>query len=178
MTKKPKPPRENPHHLRIDLANRLFFKLYQCANMLHKTGTKAVEAQGLTTQQWAVMGALSRTEAAAGMGVGDLARYLLVSRQNLAGLLTRMEAAGFVRTLTDPSDKRARLVQLTEAGEQVWRHDAAESIAAYYGQALEGFSSNDMVHTLHYLLQLLDNMQAIDAHQSGNADSEAPILGS
>src|SRR4029453_8410998 len=45
---------------RIELANRVFFRLYQCANMLHKTGTKAVESEGLTTQQWAVLGALSR----------------------------------------------------------------------------------------------------------------------
>ena len=65
--------------IKMELANRLFFRLYQCANMLHKTGTRAVEAQGLTTQQWAVMGALSRPEAAQGMGMGDLARYLLMS---------------------------------------------------------------------------------------------------
>ncbi len=43
---------------RMELANRLFFKLYQCANMLHKTGSRAVESEGLTTQQWAVLGAL------------------------------------------------------------------------------------------------------------------------
>lgn len=172
MSNTPSTPRENPQQLRIDLANRLFFKLYQCANMLHKTGTKAVEAQGLTTQQWAVMGALSRAEAAQGMGVGDLARYLLVSRQNLAGLLTRMEATGYVQMLTDPNDKRARLVQLTEAGQQVWQHDAAASIAGYYEQALEGFSSNDMVHSLHYLLKLLDNMQAIDAQQTSSGEGD------
>lgn len=64
MSKTAKTPRENPNQLRTYLANRLYFKLYQCANMLHKTGTKAVEAQGLTTQQWAVMGALSRPESA------------------------------------------------------------------------------------------------------------------
>ena len=45
---------------KTDLANRLFFRLYQCANMLHKTGSRAVEEEGLTTQQWAVLGALSR----------------------------------------------------------------------------------------------------------------------
>ena len=32
---------------RIELANRLFFRLYQCANMLHKTGTRAEMEQGL-----------------------------------------------------------------------------------------------------------------------------------
>ena len=62
----------------MELANRIFFKLYQCANMLHKTGSRAVQDEGLTTQQWAVLGALSRPEAAQGMGVGELARYLMV----------------------------------------------------------------------------------------------------
>jgi len=41
---------------RTELANRVFFSLYQCANMLRKTGTKSVESEGLTTQQWAVLG--------------------------------------------------------------------------------------------------------------------------
>ena len=45
--------------------------------MLHKTGSRAVEAEGLTTQQWAVLGALSREKAQGGMSMGDLARYLI-----------------------------------------------------------------------------------------------------
>ena len=56
---------------RAEMANRLFFRLYQCSNMLHKTGTRAVEAEGLTTQQWAVLGALSRNSAQGGVSVGD-----------------------------------------------------------------------------------------------------------
>ena len=48
---------ENPissEKLKLEMANRLFCRLYQCANMLHKTGSRAVEEEGLTTQQWAV----------------------------------------------------------------------------------------------------------------------------
>ena len=90
---------------RMDLANRLFFKLYQCTNMLHKTGTRAVEDEGLTTQQWAVLGALSRPEAQGGMSVGDLARYLMVSRQNLSGLLSRMERDGRLKLVADARDR-------------------------------------------------------------------------
>jgi hypothetical protein len=52
-------------------ADRLFFRLYHCANMLHKTGSRAVEADGLTTQQWAVLGALSREKAEGGMSCPD-----------------------------------------------------------------------------------------------------------
>ena len=55
----------------FEMANRLFFRLYQCANMLHKTGSRAVEAEGLTTQQWAVLGALSREQARDGLSMGD-----------------------------------------------------------------------------------------------------------
>jgi hypothetical protein len=45
---------------RFDVANRLFLRLYQSSNLMHKTGTRAVGAFGATTQQWAVMGALAR----------------------------------------------------------------------------------------------------------------------
>ncbi|MDF2465693.1 MAG: transcriptional regulator, partial [Ramlibacter sp.] len=55
-----------------------------------------MEQEGLTTQQWAVLGALSREKAQGGMSMGDLARYLMVSRQNLSGLIGRMQRDGHV----------------------------------------------------------------------------------
>jgi DNA-binding MarR family transcriptional regulator len=146
----------------IEVANRLFFRLYQCANMLHKTGTRAIEEEGLTTQQWAVLGALSRPQAGAGMKLGDLARYLMVSRQNLAGVIGRLERDGRVESASDPQDGRSRLLRMTALGNDVWRAQALPKIHAYYAQALDGFSFNDMAHTLHYLLQILGNMQQLD----------------
>jgi len=147
---------------RMELANRIFFKLYQCANMLHKTGSRAVQDEGLTTQQWAVLGALSRPEAAQGMGVGELARYLMVSRQNLSGLITRMTRDGHIAMSTDGRDRRSRLVVMTDSGRHVWMELAQPKIKAYYEQVLQDFSMGDMAHTLHYFLKLLDNMEKID----------------
>jgi DNA-binding MarR family transcriptional regulator len=147
---------------RLDLANRLFFRLYQCTNMLHKTGTRAVEKEGLTTQQWAVLGALSRADAKGGMSVGDLARYLKVSRQNLSGLLGRMERDGHIELTADSRDRRAKLVSMTQHGHQVWEKDALPKIRLYYETALTDFSTGDLTHTLHYLMKLLDNMEKID----------------
>src|SRR5438034_4321378 len=105
-----KHPNDSVNVARMELANRLFFRLYQCANMLHKTGSRAVEDLGLTTQQWAVLGALSRPGAEGGMSVGDLARYLLVSRQNLSGLISRMERDGHLCIVQDGRDRRSRLI--------------------------------------------------------------------
>ena len=157
---------KNQDFARHEIANRLFFRLYQCDNMLHKTGTKAVESEGITTQQWAVLGALSRPEVAqgkgGGMSIGDLARYLLMSRQNLAGLITRMVRNGHIEVLTDESNRRTKLVSLTTPGRKVWLKDAQPKIRAYYRAALVDFSTGDLAHTLHYLLKLLGNMKELD----------------
>lgn len=158
--------------VRMELANRLFFRLYQCANMLHKTGTRAVESEGLTTQQWAVLGALSRPEAEGGMSVGDLARYLMVSRQNLSGLISRMERDGRISSAPDGRDRRSRLVTMTASGRHVWLVEAQPKIHNYYDQALAGFSVNDVTHTLHYLLKLLENMQRVDDAQGESEEGE------
>ena len=163
-------PSKNTESTRMDLANRVFFRLYQCANMLHKTGSRAVEAEGLTTQQWAVLGALSRPQAQGGMSIGDLARYLMVSRQNLAGLISRMERDGHISTAPDGRDRRSRLVTITKSGYQVWNVKALPKIHGYYEEALDGFSTNDLTHTLHYLLKLLDNMKQLDGDGASEQD--------
>lgn len=152
---------------RNELANRLFFRLYQCANMLHKTGTRAVEAEGLTTQQWAVLGALSREQVQDGMSVGELARYLMVSRQNLAGLIGRMERNDLIVVQPDARDRRSRVVTMTGSGREVWTEQAQPKIRDYYERILAGFSTNDITHALHYLLKMLENMQQLDEEWNG-----------
>jgi DNA-binding MarR family transcriptional regulator len=158
--------------IKLDLANRLFFRLYQCANMLHKTGSRAVEQEGLTTQQWAVLGALSRETAEGGMSIGDLARYLMVSRQNLSGLISRMERDGHVGVAPDPQDRRSRVVTMTESGRHVWLALAQPKIRVYYERLLENFSTDDVTHALHYLLKILDNMKQLDAEWVGPDEGE------
>jgi DNA-binding MarR family transcriptional regulator len=152
------------HGARFELANLLFFRLYQCANLLHKTGTKAVESEGLTTQRWAVLGALSRPESADGMAVGDLAKFLKVSRQSLAGVVKHLEDDELIGSETDPSDGRSRRIRLTARGAERWHARALPLIDDYYEQAAAGLSIEDMSHALHYFSRLLENMTDIDSH--------------
>src|SRR5690606_33013432 len=158
--------------LRMELANRLFFRLYQCANMLHKTGTRAIEEEGLTTQQWAVLGALSRPQAQAGMKLGDLARYLMVSRQNLSGVIGRLERDGRVATAPDPQDRRSRLITMTPGGREVWQRRALPKIHEYYDDVLQDFSTNDTINAVHYLLKMLNRMQQLDTQSPDAAEED------
>jgi len=141
--------------------------------MLHKTGSRAVEAEGLTTQQWAVLGALSREKAQEGMSIGDLARYLMVSRQNLAGLLSRMERDGHIVVAPDTRDRRSRIVSMTKPGQRVWHVSAQPKIRAYYEELLTDFSIGDTTHALHYLLKLLENMKRVDGKQLNGEDEDS-----
>jgi DNA-binding MarR family transcriptional regulator len=145
-----------------DLANRVFFRLYQCANIMHKTGTRALEETGITTQQWAIIGALARGGYEQGIAVGDLTRYLLVTRQNLAGVLSRLESHDLIERVVSPSDSRSRLIRLTPKGRGLWRRDMSPRIGEFYAAALDGFSTTDKIHTVHYFDKLLNNMKRLD----------------
>lgn len=159
---------ESTQNLSIDdLGNRLFFRLYQCANMMHKTGTRALEDTRVTTQQWAIIGALARDGAVDGIAVGDLTRFLMVSRQNLTGILSRLEAQGLIERVVSPTDSRSRLIRLTEKGRTLWRTEMRARIAAFYDSALEGFSNTDKIHAIHYFDKLLQNMKQIDPDTGG-----------
>ncbi len=146
---------------RFDVANRMFLRLYQASNLLHKTGTKAVSAYGATTQQWAVLGALSRPGAReAGMTVKDLVRFLMVSRQNLSAVLDRLETAGHVERLRSEGDGRLRHVRLTVAGVATWAAMQGD-IRAYYATALADFSTEEAVTLYRLLDRLRDSLAAI-----------------
>jgi len=151
------------------LPNRIFFRLYQCANAMHKTGTNAVQDFGVTTQQLAILGALSRPQVENGITVGELAHFLKVSRQNLTGVLSRLQEHGYVRRSVDPDDSRSRRIHLTQEGLQMWRDNLVPEISAYYRDAMRGFSTEDQVDTLHYMNKLLDNLVRIDTDKRLNS---------
>jgi len=141
----------------MEISNRLFFRFFQAANTLHTMGTQALDEFGVTTQQWSVLGALSRPQVKDGMGVGELSRFLLVSRQNLSGLLTRLERDGLIERATSDQDRRSRKVKLSTKGRELWAA-LAEPIHAFYDEALKGFSFDDRLQFIHYVSLLQRNM--------------------
>ena len=146
---------------RFEVANRIFFRMYQAQNLVHKTGTRFMIELGSTTQQWAVLGALSRPAAKDhGLTVKDLLAFLMVSRQNLTAVLDRLETAGLVERTRIAGDGRLRYIQLTPLGVTTWR-DMQGSIADYYDAALIGFSAEDAVQLFRLLDRLKTGLAAI-----------------
>lgn len=150
------------------VANRLFFRLFQASNILQKQTTSAV---GLTTVQWAVLGALSRQGHEEGVAFNDLTDYLVVSRQNLDGVLKRLEREGHVRRIPHPDDGRARLILLTSQGREFWE-SLQPRIHDFYAQGLKSFGFDDTVSLLHYLNQLQKDLEEITSQETASVEKE------
>lgn len=150
-----------PDRVADHLNNRIFFRLFQVANTLQK---QAVKELGVTTVQWAVLGALSDPRPTYGIAVGTLADFLVVSRQNLDGVLKRLERDGLVERVTDPEDKRARVVKLTREGFAFWA-ELRERIFQFYDQAVSGFKFDDRVALAHYLNELQRQLMKVRLEQ-------------
>lgn len=145
------------------LNNRLFFRLFQIGNQLER---QSIQQLGISTVQWAVLGALSRDSVAAGMPFGGLSEYLAVTRQNLDGVLKRLERDGLVRRVTDDGDKRARIVQLTPQGRTFWV-EILQRIYQFYDQAASRFSFDGRVAFVHYLNELQKDLVKVELPKAG-----------
>jgi len=99
------------------IPNTLFFRLFQTGNVLQR---QVQNEMGISTVQWAVLGALSRAGFEEGISFNQLTEYLFVSRQSLDGVLKRMERDNHVLRVPHPDDGRARLVRLTDQGREYW----------------------------------------------------------
>ena len=142
-----------------EIATRIFFRIYQCDNMINKTVTNALTEYKITSQQWATLGALSRPQAENGMTVGALSRFLKVSRQNLAGVLSRLEKRQLIEKTADHADARVRLVRLTQDGRALWA-EMRPAVNRYFGDMLQESSFDDNVAFLNRLNVLFRKLEA------------------
>ena len=84
---------------------------------------------------------------------GMLAADLQLSSGAMTNRLDRMEKAGLIRRLPDPSDRRGTLVEPTEAGHAAW--DATVGKQGRREQAITSVLSEDQRVELHRLLRIL-----------------------
>ena len=87
-------------------------------------GARAVEARVLDALAAAgfddmtpSQGRIAARIGPSGTRIGDLAEQALVTKQTATATVDRLESAGYVRRVPDPTDARARLVVIAERGE-------------------------------------------------------------
>jgi DNA-binding MarR family transcriptional regulator len=86
----------------------------QLANLLNRRLAPVFEKAKVTPQQWAVLVALADENAP--VTLVALARRLVVTKQNMTGMIARLEQLGVAERQGDPNDLRSSRVQLTRRG--------------------------------------------------------------
>lgn len=86
----------------------------QLANLLNRRLAPVFEKAKVTPQQWAVLSAIDAEDAP--VTLVALARRLAVTKQNMTGMIGRLEQLGLAERHGDPNDLRSSRVALTRRG--------------------------------------------------------------
>ena len=91
--------------------------IVQLANLLNRRLAPVFEKANVTPQQWAVLTVIAAEEEP--LTLASVARRLAVSKQNMTGMMTRLEQRGLVERAEDPADLRSAKVRLTRRGRSI-----------------------------------------------------------
>jgi DNA-binding MarR family transcriptional regulator len=97
----------------------------QLGNLLTRALAPVFEKANVTPQQWAVLATIGEEPT----NLAAVARKLAVSKQNMTGMMARLEQLGVVERSDDPEDLRSSRVQLTRRGRAI-----VERLAPMYEQ--------------------------------------------
>jgi len=96
-----------------DAGRDLVSGVIQLANLLTRRMAPLFDRARITPQQWAILSVLAD---GGPMTLAGLARTVMVTKQNMTGMVARLEQLGLAERHGDPKDLRASRVQLTRRG--------------------------------------------------------------
>ena len=134
----------------------------QLANVLTRRLAPLFQRAGVTPQQWNVLSIVAESDAP--MTLAGIGRAMRVSKQNMTGMIARLEQLGFVERDGDPNDLRSSHVQLTRRGRSI-----VEKNRAAYQQWIETIGGGAVSERdLQSLARTIDKL--IDAVESSAGD--------
>ncbi len=86
--------------------------IIQLANLLTRRLAPVFEKSNITPQQWAVLVTIAEEP----ISLAAVARRLAVSKQNMTGMIARLEQLGVIERKGNPEDLRASRLELTRRG--------------------------------------------------------------
>jgi DNA-binding MarR family transcriptional regulator len=120
---------------------------------LRRSMEETLEEHGLSLGEWKVLGTLRRSERPRMSTPGELSSQLELSSGAMTNRLDRLEAAGLIRRLPDPDDRRGVLIELTDDGDQAWLEST--SAQAVREAFVAGALTKTEQHELNALLRKL-----------------------
>ncbi|WP_187119064.1 MarR family winged helix-turn-helix transcriptional regulator [Bacillus marasmi] len=126
------------------------------SNLLSKYGSKMVADVGLNSiQQWVILRSIINKE---DISIGELREETLVTKQNMTGMINRLQQANLVTLSTDPEDKRRTRVKITEKGRQIY-DQLSTSRNEFNNQTYHIYSEDEIMALSKLLNRLVDHLK-------------------
>ncbi len=134
----------------------LVLETFRFNGMLIAAGNALCEGTGLTAARWQVLGAID----AAGqpVTVSDIARLMGLTRQTVQRLVDELENLDVVNRTDHPQHGRARLVELTASGAELYE-ELRRRQAPWANGVAEGFSASEITTALNVLRALRERLE-------------------
>jgi DNA-binding MarR family transcriptional regulator len=132
----------------------------QLANLFTRRLAPVFDRANVTPQQWAVLSVLASAEAP--MSLAAVAREMLVSKQNMTGMIARLEQLGLAERNGDPKDLRSSRVQLTRKGRALiekTRPAYAEWLERVGGENVSGRDLAALSRAVNKLIDALESSE-------------------
>lgn len=129
----------------------------QIHDRLEKRANNSLRAQDLTMMQVSVLIALHYSERQQ-LSMKELERRFGVAQSTVAGIISRLEQKELVEALSDPEDKRVKLVHITQIGETCYA-EAAGSMQEAEETLLDGLSDEERTTLNRLLIRIAENLE-------------------
>lgn len=140
--------------LQYDFENSVGYWIFATAHDLACTINEEFAGMGITHRQWEVLawisylGELSQTELAERMGI---------EAPTLVGVLDRMERDGWIQRVPSDTDRRKKLIRVTERVEPVWVQMVERGLQIR-ARAIQGISEEQLQNLRETLTLMRKNL--------------------
>lgn len=124
-------------------------------DVLAREANHMLKEQDLTWSQSRLIGFLQRNGGECTQK--EIENFLEVSHPTVVGIVSRMEQNGFVTCRIDDSDRRNKIVKLTDRSVEVGK-SIRESLIEQDRTMFDGFSDAERQQLDEYLLRIYDNL--------------------
>ena len=146
-------------------------RIHKLAKAFDRSLDETLVESGLDRRSFHLLGKLRKVGAPYRQSAGQLADHMGLSSGAMTNRLDRMEAAGLIRRLPDPNDRRGTLVEPTEAGHEIWDSTVGTQAAreAKFASVLDAKDRTE----LHRLLRILMRAFPSSAYHAPHAKADA-----
>ncbi|MBS0503393.1 MAG: MarR family transcriptional regulator [Proteobacteria bacterium] len=140
------------------MADQTGFLISDVGRLLRRNFDVRARSIGVTRPQWKLLTTLARNE---GANQGRLADLIDVEPISLCRMIDRLEESGLVERRTDPADRRAWRIYLTEQAHPILS-ELRTLADELLDQALDGLSAQDRARLDESLQRIRKNLEAFE----------------